>query len=81
MADTFQCDNCGNEFPADQMKEVFNDSDGGVERHELCASCLDQKMNEAAEVYGVEGQEKRRAAYLAQSPGDTPEEATTGKRE
>ena len=81
MADTFTCDNCGNEFPADQMKEVFKDSDGGVERQELCASCLDQKMNEAAEVYGVEGQEKRRAAYLAQSPGDAPEEATTGKRE
>ena len=81
MADTFTCDNCGNEFPVDQMKEAFTDSDGGVERQELCASCLDQKMNEAADVYGIEGQEKRRAAYLAQSPGDTPAEPTTGKRE
>ena len=50
MADTFTCDNCGNEFPVDQMKEAFTDSDGGVERQELCASCLDQKMNEAADV-------------------------------
>ena len=81
MADTFTCDNCGNEFPADQMKEVFTDSDSGVERQELCASCLDQRMNEASDVYGVEGQEKRRAAYLAQSPGDTPDEPPTGKRE
>lgn len=81
MADTFTCDNCGTELPADQMKEVFIDSDGGVARQELCANCLDQKMNEAADVYGVEGQEKRRAAYLAATPGDTPEEATTGRRE
>ncbi len=81
MADTFTCDNCGNQFPTDQMKEVFRDSNGGVEREELCASCLDQRMNEAADVYGVEGQDKRRAAYLASSPGDTPDEGATGKRE
>lgn len=81
MADTFTCDNCGTELPSDQMKEVFIDRDGGVERQELCANCLDQKMNEAADVYGVEGQEKRRAAYLAQSPGDAPREGATGKRD
>lgn len=80
MADAFKCDNCGKELPADQMKEVFVDGDGGVARQELCATCLDQRMNEAAEVYGVEGQEKRRAAYLAASPGDAPEQAT-GRRE
>lgn len=81
MADTFTCDNCGNDFSADQMKEAFRDSDSGVERQELCGGCLDRKMNEAADVYGVEGQEKRRAAYLAQSPGDSPDQGATGKRE
>lgn len=80
MTDSFTCDNCGKEFPADQMKEAFIDADGGVERQELCATCLDEKMNSAADVYGVDGQEKRRAAYLAQSPGDAPADAT-GKRE
>jgi hypothetical protein len=80
MADTFKCDNCGTELPADQMKEAFMDGNSGVERQELCASCLDEKMNQAADVYGVDGQEKRRAAYLAQSPGDAPAEAT-GVRE
>ncbi len=80
MADTFTCDNCGTTLPSDQMKEVFSDDDGGVRRQELCANCLDQKMNEAAEVYGVEGQEKRRAAYIASEPGDAPADAT-GRRE
>lgn len=80
MADTFTCDNCGNELPADQMKETFIDGDAGVDRQELCATCLDEKMNSAADVYGVDGQEKRRAAYLSRSPGDAPEDAT-GKRE
>lgn len=81
MADTFTCDNCGSEFPTDQMKEVFSDEGGDVQRQELCAGCLDQKMNEAADVYGVEGQEKRRAAYLAHSSGDAPDEGATGRRE
>jgi hypothetical protein len=80
MADTFTCDNCGTELPADQMKEAYIDGDGGVVRQELCAACLDEKMNNAADVYGVEGQEKRRAAYLAQEPGDVPADAT-GKRD
>lgn len=82
MADTFTCDNCGREFPQDQMKEAFiGEGEGaGSKRQELCAECLDQKMNDAPEVYGVEGQEKRRAAYLAAGPGDAPAEAT-GRRE
>jgi hypothetical protein len=80
MADNFTCDNCGMELPADQMKEAFIDGDGDVVRQELCAECLDEKMNSAADVYGVEGQEKRRAAYLAQTAGDVPAGAT-GRRD
>ncbi len=78
MADTFTCDNCGNEFPVDQMKEVKTD-DGGAQK--LCPTCLDEKMNRAEEVYGVEGEDKNKAAYLAAEPGDTPDEPVTGKRE
>ena len=76
----FRCDNCGREFPADQMKEAFIDGEAGVVRQELCGECLDEKMNSAGDVYGVEGQEKRSAAYLAQEAGDAPAEAT-GRRE
>ena len=82
MADIFTCDNCGQDFPRDQLKEVFlGDGEGeGKKRLELDAECLDKKMNDAPDVYGVEGQEKRRAAYLAANPGDTPAGAT-GRRE
>ncbi len=37
-------------------------------------------MNEAEKVYGVEGDDKRRAAYLAKEPGDEPDEEPTGER-
>jgi hypothetical protein len=79
MADTFTCDNCGREFPREQLKEVIH-SANGQRKEALCAECLDKKMNEAPEVYGVPGDEKRRAAYLADEAGDVPESAT-GKRE
>lgn len=78
MVDTFTCDNCGREWPREQLKEVKKgDSD---DTWRLCPECLDKKMDEASEVYGVEGDEKRRAAYLAESPDDKPEDAT-GRRE
>ena len=79
---TFTCDECGQEFPREQMKEVFLGGEGPEkgERRELCASCLDKKMNEAPEVYGVPGDEKRRAVKLEEAGADTPAEAT-GKRE
>jgi NAD-dependent SIR2 family protein deacetylase len=81
MADTFTCDNCGNTWPREQLKEVVRDDDSGRVSQRLCPECLDEQMNQAAEVYGVEGQEKRRAAYLADQPGESPTEPTTGKRE
>lgn len=82
MADTFTCDDCGRDFPRDQMKEVFlgNGEGEGKQHLELDPECLDKRMNEAPDVYGVEGQEKRRAAYIAAQPGDAPADAT-GRRE
>lgn len=79
MADTFTCDNCGKEFPTDQMKEVkVGDPD---EMLKLDPECLDEKMKQADEVYGIDGDEKRRAAYLASDAGEQPAEPVTGKRE
>ena len=78
MADTFTCDNCGKEFPRDQMKEVKREGSDEVLR--VDPSCLDEMMNQANQVYGVEGDEKRRAAYIAENPGDAPDEPATGRR-
>lgn len=79
MADNFTCDNCGNDFPKAEMKEA---KDGDSDRMlSLCPTCLDEKMQASEEVYGIEGDEKRRAAYLAQDEGDQPAEPVTGKRD
>ena len=79
--ETFKCDNCGREFPRSQLKEVFRKEGESEIREELCPTCLDQRMNEASDVYGVPGQQKRRAAYLDEGEGDAPHEETTGRRE
>jgi hypothetical protein len=81
MADTFTCDNCGNTFPREQLKEVVRDGESGRVSQRLCPQCLDEQMDQAAEVYGIEGEEKRRAAYLADHPGESPDEPSTGRRE
>jgi hypothetical protein len=79
MAASFTCDNCGRDFPRDQLKEVIRSEGDTKVKENLCPECLDQKMNEAPDVYGVPGNEKRRAAFLADE-GEVPEGAT-GKRE
>jgi NAD-dependent SIR2 family protein deacetylase len=79
MAETFTCDNCGKDFPTDDMKEAKAGESN--EMLKLCPTCLDEKMNQSSDVYGIEGDEKRRAAYLAEDSGDRPAEPVTGKRE
>ncbi len=65
-----------------EEKEIKYRDDSGQEVSETVdAETLDEKMNEADAVYGVEGDQKRRAAYLADEPGDTPDEPITGERE
>jgi NAD-dependent SIR2 family protein deacetylase len=78
--ETFTCDSCGQQFPTDQMKEVFEE-DTDKTALKLCPSCLDKRMGEAGEVFGVEGEEKKRAALVTDEPGQAPEEPVTGKRE
>ena len=79
MADSFKCDNCGNEFPQTDLKEAKIGDSGQM--LSLCPTCLDEKMNASEEVYGIEGEEKRRAAYLATDETDEPSEPVTGQRE
>lgn len=63
-------------------KEIkYRDESGKEVTEKVSARELDEKMNEADTVYGVEGEEKRRAAYLSQDPDDKPDESVTGERE
>lgn len=71
MADTFACDNCGNEFPRRQMKEAFKEEGHQRVKEELCANCLDERMNGAAEVRGVAGDEKKVAVHINEEPQGT----------
>jgi hypothetical protein len=72
--ETFTCDRCGAEVPRNQLKEVVESPDT---RLELCPVCLDERMNEATEVRGGEGEEKARAAYV----DDAASEGSYGRRD
>jgi hypothetical protein len=66
--ETFQCDRCGREFPRRQLKEAFHDEDGKEVKRNLCPTCLDEVMNEAKAVQGVEGEQKQAAVRLHEDP-------------
>lgn len=62
-------------------KEIkHRDGSGREVTEEVDPETLDEKMNEAEAVYGVEGEEKNKAAYLAEDPEDLPDEPVTGER-
>lgn len=85
MADTFTCDRCGKEFPRERLKEVMYEEGRQRVRKELCPSCLDQVMNQASEVRGVAGEEKRAAVHLSGAEGagdpDAGDRESFGTRE
>jgi hypothetical protein len=63
-------------------KEIkYRDSSGEVVSETVDVEELNEKMDEADRVFGVEGENKDRAAYLAGDPDDTPDEPVTGERE
>ncbi len=66
---------------ADEKEVKYRDESGREVTEKVDPQTLDRKMDEAEEVYGVEGDDKRRAAYLSQEPGDEPDEEPTGRRE
>ena len=65
----------------DEKEIKYRDDSGQEVTEKVDAETLDEKMNEADKVYGVEGEDKRRAAYLAQDAGDKPDEEPTGERD
>ncbi|HYO61594.1 MAG TPA: hypothetical protein VEU29_06820 [Actinomycetota bacterium] len=64
----------------DEKEIKYRDDSGQEVTEKVDAETLDEKMNEAEAVYGVPGDEKRRAAYLAQDSDDKPDEEPTGER-
>ena len=64
----------------DEKEIKYRDDSGREVTEKVDVKTLDEKMNEADRVYGVPGEDKRRAAYLAQSPDDQPDEEPTGER-
>lgn len=69
------------EHVADEKEIKYRDESGKEVTEKVSPEELDAKMNEADGVYGVEGDDKRRAAYLAQNSDDKPDEEITGERE
>ena len=65
---------------ADEKEIKYRDDSGREVTEKVDPETLDEKMNEADRVYGVEGDDKNKAAYLSQGPGDKPDEPTTGTR-
>jgi hypothetical protein len=64
MTEVFVCSNCGNQYPARQMKEVFWEEGRKRFKQELCPSCLDQRMNRSTRVRGIVGQKKAAAIHV-----------------
>lgn len=65
----------------DEKEIKYRDESGQEVTEKVDAETLDEKMNNAESVYGVEGEDKQKAAYLAQDPDDKPDEPVTGERE
>lgn len=76
---TFTCERCRNEHREAEKKEVFVTEGGAEVKKVVCPSCLDEIMNQADEVVGVEGDEKRAAAAVDEAASSTARE-TFGER-
>ena len=72
--ETFKCDRCGQEFPKRQLKEAFSGAGEERDKMDLCPSCLDEVMNEAEQVRGVAGEEKK-AAVVVDGSGEGERES------
>lgn len=79
MSETFTCERCGNEHRDGEKKEVFVTEGGAEAKKVVCPECLDEIMNRADEVVGVEGDEKRAAAAVGEAAESTRRD-TFGER-
>ena len=62
----FTCEQCGQSFPANRMKELFVWHGRTRERLEVCPSCLDKAMAEGR-AEGIVGEQKKAAVQV--TPG------------
>lgn len=76
---TFTCERCGKEHREAEKKEVFVNEGGSEVKKIVCPECLDEIMNQADEVVGVEGDEKQAAAAVDEAAQATDRE-TFGER-
>lgn len=72
---TFTCDRCGKEHREAEKKEVFVDEGGSEVKKVVCPQCLDDIMNAAGEVQGVEGDDKRAAVAVGDAADETDRES------
>lgn len=64
-----------------EEKEIkYRDESGNEVTEKVDPETLDEEMDDAEKVYGVKGEDKRRAAYLARDAEDEPDEEITGER-
>lgn len=71
---TFTCERCGKEHRESEKKEVFVNEGGTEVKKTVCPECLDEIMNSADEVQGVEGDEKRAAVAVDEAAEQTKRE-------
>ncbi len=76
---TFTCERCGREHRDAEKKEVFVEEGGSETKKTVCPECLDEIMNSAGDVQGVEGDEKRAAVAIDEAAEDTDRQ-TYGER-
>lgn len=76
---TFTCERCGKEHREGEKKEVFVNEGGDEVKKVVCPECLDEIMNQADEVVGVEGDEKRAAAAVDEA-ADATDRDSFGER-
>lgn len=76
---TFTCERCGKEHRESEQKEVFVNEGGNEVKKVVCPECLDEIMDQADEVVGVEGDEKRAAAAVDEAANTTARD-TFGER-
>lgn len=76
---TFTCDRCGKDQTEADKKEVFVQEDGHEVKQTLCPTCLDEVMDQADRVQGVEGDDKK-AAVALDDAAEATERETYGER-
>lgn len=76
---TFTCERCGGEHRDAEKKEVFVDEGGTEVKKTVCPECLDEIMDSADRVQGVEGDQKQ-AGVAVDEAAESTDRDTFGER-